>query len=462
MARMHDNTKLLNQDTQIAHLTDAFEYFNATTERLASAYKKLEDEFAGINVELEKKNRQLQQKIEEVDHVRSHLENILHSMTTAVIAVDLDLHITVLNRAAEQMFAVDSNSCTGAALHTVLKLDNCAPEDITKHICGTNTLQEREELLKTCSGEHIVIGISASAIKTGQDVLIGYMVLIRDLREIKELEEKARRSDRLAALGEMAARVAHEIRNPLGGVEGFASLLIRILENDPSNKELAQYIVDGVRSVNHIVSSLLDYARPVYVRKEYFSVDELLGEIASMIHNASDIEYPVRFDVVSEADESGQIFADRVLLQQVLWNLVRNGMQAVEPHGSIRVSYKQNGPLSAGQRVDNVLLYSDSVLSETDVQYFQPQRIVSDRTIPFWHVFTITDNGAGISEQMLPKIFYPFCTTKENGTGLGLSTVYKIVEEHSGKIGVKTKQGIGTSFTVYLPGYAVLQEEKRS
>ncbi|RJP61217.1 MAG: PAS domain S-box protein [Candidatus Auribacter fodinae] len=461
MGRMQNNLNDTHTlEAPIAQLEDAFKYFTLTTDRLTNAYNKLEEEFSNINVELEHKNAELKHKIEEVDHIRGHLENILQSMSTAVIAVDLRKRITLINTAAENLLDVCGNDYIGQTVESVLKMENFSVDLLFQSVADASVINEHETEILSSSSLKIIAGVSVSAIKASNNIAIGYMLLIRDLREIKRLEEKARRADRLASLGEMAARVAHEIRNPLGGIEGFASLLARVLENDESNRPLAQYIIDGVRSVNHIVTSLLDYARPVYCTKNYFKIDHILREISLMSSNAG-IEYPVSFGIEKVCREINLMYADRILVQQVIWNLIMNSMQAVKPQGKVRLVYDVRGPIK--QSVDSSLLYFCRDLNGDDDEFFYPYSLNHmyngvPPDIHYWHALSVVDNGEGIPASVQDKIFYPFFTSKENGTGLGLSTVYKIVEEHGGKIGVRTESGRGTFITVYLPGHAEIQE----
>ncbi|MDX9703435.1 MAG: ATP-binding protein [Candidatus Auribacterota bacterium] len=445
----------------VDQLAAAFSYFNANTEKLTNAYNKLEQEVARINAELEKKNNQLQQKITEIDHVRSHFENILHSMGTAVIAIDLNEKITVINRCAEELLGIDSSACAGRPFGQLVTLDKITSTGLSALLKSDQPLFEREAALLCKNGDSIAVGVSMSLIRNSKDDTIGYLLLLRDLREIKKLQAKARRADRLVALGEMAARVAHEIRNPLGGIEGFASLLVRILESDKENQRMAAYIMEGVKSVNHIVSSLLDYARPVHIKKSFFPIREIIYDVARMIETSPNIDKK-NIKIIAEfnGDNDPVMYADRVLTQQIIWNLLVNSIQAMDHPGDVVISCGKRGPLKHAVE-DSTLLYHENSFVHDDSMYFYGFGEATWNTgeIHFWNVLSVTDQGTGIDPQIKDKIFYPFYTTRENGTGLGLSTVYKIIEEHGGKISVKSQAGRGACITLYFPGEVPVQEE---
>lgn len=456
----------MNDSTSNEQLADqlaaAFSYFNANTEKLTVAYNKLEQEVARINDELENKNNQLQQKIGEVDHVRSYLENILQSMATAVVAVDLHMSVTVINRCAGELLDIDPKSYIGAPVDRLLCIDKMSSSEMRAMITADTSRAEREVKIICNNRDLIDAGISSSPIYNSKDENIGYLLLMRDLREIKKLQEKARRADRLVALGEMAARVAHEIRNPLGGIEGFASLLVRILESDKESQRLASYIMEGVQSVNHIVSSLLDYARPVHIKKSFFSLREIIYDVCDQIHASSNGEKKnIKIMAEFACEKNPVLFADKILTQQIIWNLLVNGVQSMNRPGAIVIRCEQYGPLKATAE-DSTYLYHKSHREPDLSDFFQPLEPGTDRAgtdTRFWHVISITDEGCGIPADSCDKIFYPFYTTKENGTGLGLSTVYKIIEEHGGKISVNSEVDRGTCITLYFPGYVPVQEE---
>ncbi len=448
--------KLKVRDTQIEQLSDAFSFFNATTEKLTEAYQVLDRKVAGMDLELEQKNKALQGKIAEVDHINSHLENILHSMVTSVIAVGLDKNITVINRGAEKLLKIRSDDFIGEKLKTILSLENL---DVDMLFVEGVVDNEQEAVLISHDSQKIDVSLNCVIIKNSFGEEIGYLILIKDLRVIKGLQEKARRADRLVALGEMAARVAHEIRNPLGGIEGFASLLVRELKDDHKNRKLAAYVVDGAKSVNHIVSCLLDYARPVYVKKSCFCVQKAIYEVCDNTRRTADTDMNIDLLVDIKYQNNSQISADRILFQQVLWNLMTNSMHSINGYGQIKFEYDRRGCFESPDSSSALIYFKDSLVNPDSDYFSDYSDDFGSKEIPFWHVISVSDTGEGISVKDKDNIFYPFYTTKENGTGLGLSTVYKIIEEHGGKIGVCSQLGRGTCIYLYFPGRVLPLED---
>jgi len=436
-------------------LNNALSYFNDNTQKLTEAYSKLEDEVASVNSQLEDKNNQLQQKISEVDHIKSHLENVLNSISTSVVAVDLNLNITLVNKHAEALFDIKEYNFYNKKIDRLIVIRKNSIFNMIDLFNNIGSCTDQETIVISEKGNEIEVSLTCTDIKNSNNNKIGYLVLLRDLREIKKLRERARRADRLVALGEMAARVAHEIRNPLGGIEGFASLLARTLENDADNKRLAEYIMDGVKSVNHIVTSLLDYARPISLTKNRFSIREAIYEVCNNINHLCPPTVQIQFEFSRLYEPV--ITADRVLFQQVVWNLLSNSLQAMQRPGIIKISCTRFGELKKSVD-DPTLLFSKDSMDCYENNFFN-EFDEQNNGSKFWYALSISDQGDGIDPDMREKIFYPFYTTKENGTGLGLSTAYKIIEEHEWKIAVNSQVLRGTRFTIFLPKNVSVLEE---
>jgi two-component system sensor histidine kinase HydH len=256
--------------------------------------------------------------------------------------------------------------------------------------------------------------MSATPILEEDDQCQGAVIVLRDLREIKQLEEKVRRSEKLAAIGKLAAGVAHEIRNPLSSIRGFAQFLAQGLKDSPREQKYAQTMVSEVDRINRVVTDLLTFARPTRAEAVPADVTELVEHCVRLVQvDADSRNITLRRNIT----DLSKVRLDTNQLTQALLNLLLNAMQAVESGGTIEIG---------------------AALKPSD-----------DRLL-LW----VEDNGAGIQPDKFEKIFDPFYTTRAKGTGLGLAIVHKIVENHQGEIGVESPPAgkrKGSRFTLFLP-----------
>jgi signal transduction histidine kinase len=241
---------------------------------------------------------------------------------------------------------------------------------------------------------------------------LAYKALEMQTEQLKKMQEEVHQSRVLSALGEMAATVAHEIRNPLGGIGGYASLLARSIPPEDPKRKYVDKIIGGISSLNKIVSNLLAFTRKINLQKQ--NMDLVAWAEAILAHAEIEIEKENKRLFIERDFPAEPLNAeiDGERLQQVMLNLLMNGIQAIENYGKISVSIR-----------------SDKTFAE----------------------ITVTDTGKGIETEHLKSIFMPFFTTKEQGTGLGLAIVKKIVDLHEGEIFVESEVGKGTSFSVKIP-----------
>jgi signal transduction histidine kinase len=236
---------------------------------------------------------------------------------------------------------------------------------------------------------------------------MGTVNVVSDITELKTLRERVIKTDRLAALGEVAARVAHEIRNPLVSLGGFAKRLEKKL--DGGLKEYADIIAKEVERLEGILNDILSFVKETRIKKETVLSNALMEEILSLI--GSEIE-DKNIVLNREFLEPVEIFVDPNRIKDALLNILKNAVQAIGNNGMITVRiYKQDG----------------------------------------YCVFEIKDTGPGISDEDLPFIFDPFFTTKKFGTGLGLTITHRIIEEHDGNLAVESRKGEGSAFRVSIP-----------
>jgi two-component system sensor histidine kinase HydH len=242
---------------------------------------------------------------------------------------------------------------------------------------------------------------------------MGTILLIRDLSEIRALRKEIARSQRLASLGSLAAGVAHEIRNPLSSIKGFATYFKERNGDNQKDHETATIMISEVERLNRVVGQLLELARPVELILKPVDLDSFFNNSITLIQSrATEKSIKINIDV-SNPDLS--ILADPDRINQVLLNLYLNAIDAMEPdRGTLTVSARKPS------REPGVLI-------------------------------AITDNGSGIKKEDLPHVFDPYFTSKSTGTGLGLAIVHNIMEAHAGSVSVDSTPGVETTFTLFFP-----------
>ncbi len=285
-------------------------------------------------------------------------------------------------------------------------------------ICNTladcKTVREHEIYHQKKSGQAIPLALSATPIRNAEGRCEGAVIVLRDLTEIKQLEEKVKRSEKLAAIGELAAGVAHEIRNPLSSIRGFAQFLEHSLKDMPKEQEYARTMVNEVDRINRVVTDLLTFARPMAAKLAPTDVTELVEHSVRLVQADAESR---QVDIQMQISDLSKLALDANQMTQALLNLLLNALQAVSPGGQVDIGAELNA---------------------------------SDSKLQFW----VEDDGPGISKDKTEKIFEPFYTTREKGTGLGLSIVHKIVENHNGEIMVACPppgKPRGCRFTVRIP-----------
>jgi two-component system sensor histidine kinase HydH len=264
------------------------------------------------------------------------------------------------------------------------------------------------------AGAMVSLALSATPIKGGEGGGDGAVIVLRDLSEIKLLQEKVKRSEKLAAIGELAAGVAHEIRNPLSSIRGFAQFLRHSLKDKPQEKEYAETMVTEVDRINRVVTDLLTFARPMTVEISPTDITELIEHSVRLVEaDALSRDVNIRMNI----SDLSKLPLDANQITQALLNLLLNALQALPPKGNIEI----------GAELD-----------------------ASDSRLHLW----VKDDGPGIPNNLIEKIFDPFYTTHEKGTGLGLAIVHKIAENHNGEIRVNSPpKGMarGCCFSIFIP-----------
>jgi two-component system nitrogen regulation sensor histidine kinase GlnL len=346
---------------------------------------------------------------------------ILTSLEDGVITVDPQGRIVFFNEAAETLTEISAANARRNPLERLFRREPWLLELARKTQPPRQESARGEGDFVTRRGRKTPVSITASPLRDDAGGFVGSILLLRDDKRRKELEEDLKRADRLAMMGTLAAGLAHEIRNPLSGIKGAAQLLRRAVEGDASLRVYTDIMIREVGRVNQLIEQLLDLSRPWQLNFAPVNIHEILEEVLLLEGQTA----PEKSVTVKKLFDPSlpPIRGDRAQLMQVFLNLVKNAYQAMD-HG---------GALTLATRL------------ETD---FHVRAQGSRRSRFIW--VDIADDGAGIKEADLPHIFSPFFTTKNSGTGLGLAICYRIINEHGGLIRVESNECKGTTFKVSL------------
>ena len=348
-------------------------------------------------------------------------ENILASLEDGVIVIDRHGRISFFNQAAEVLTDLSASQSLQQPYAALFKKNPWLGEMVRKTEPPHQGSARGEGDLVSQRGRRVPVNLTVSPLLDRYGRSLGSILLLRDLTRHKELEEDLKRSDRLALLGTLAAGLAHEIKNPLGGIKGAAQLLKREVERSLSLVQYADIMIREVDRVNLLMEQLLDLSRPTKLNLDSLNIHEVLDGVLLLEREAVP-EWNVA--VKKNFDPSlPPIRGDRAQLTQVFLNLVKNALQAMNGSGCLTLTTR----------------------IETD---FHIRKQGKERGKFIW--VDIDDNGPGIREEDLPQIFSPFFTTKNNGAGLGLAICYRIIKEHGGLIRVEGREGKGATFKVSL------------
>ena len=418
MNAVYKEKKKINE-TNTSDLHLSFDKFNQSSQRLTDLYLQLKKQVELIDIEMEKKNQELNDKVNELNRTTQYTNSILESMHSGVIAADLNGKVTTVNKAAEEILGIKRRKTIGKACEDVIVLTNSSEPLLKKAIKRKRNFMHKKLEVYSFDKHPVWIESCVTLLKDEKGVIIGAVEIFKDLSEIKQLENKLEQADNLASIGEMTASIAHEIRNPLNGIKGFASLLEDGFNKQDPRKKFVNNIIKGVDNLNNMVTDLLVLAKPIKPDIKENNVGEILSEVVSfarehlrMVGN--------QINIVTDYNET-LLRCDRNLLYQVFFNLLNNSFQAIHGEGTVMVG------INPGQS-------DKKVNGNSDVEVF------------------ISDNGIGIDKEIQSKIFEPFYTTKSGGTGLGLSLVQKIIKMHKAHIELDSTPGKGTTFRLLFPG----------
>ena len=344
-----------------------------------------------------------------LSRIKAFSDTVVENMPIGLIALDDQQRIAAFNHTAESLMRLSFQEVIGKAADQILPPELC--EEI-KCPAIEDQVIEKEIDCTVSNGLIVPLEIGASLLSDDSGTRLGYVILFKDLTEVRALHQEVERSRRLASVGRLAAGVAHEIRNPLSSIKGFATYFKQRYQDVPEDQQTANIMIQEVDRLNRVVSQLLEFARPISISAKPTSFKNLVADSIKLIQQqAQGRQITINTRNSAKIDEIN-IDPDRI--NQVLLNLYLNAIEAMEPGGKLQIEIAD----SDGNSGLNI---------------------------------RISDTGRGIAEADLPKIFDPYFTTKSSGTGLGLAIAHNIVEAIGGTIEVKSEAGNGTAFTLRLP-----------
>ncbi|MCA9483941.1 MAG: PAS domain S-box protein [Nitrospina sp.] len=366
-----------------------------------------------VKEELEKKQMQM-------EHLEEFHQRVIQQMGNGLMTTDAQGRITSANTAFEGLFGYRAVELKNRYCYEVLALDpmreffRMQNELVLPHYI--------EDESRNRNGEPLLVGIKISMLSQVESGPQGYICVFEDLTEIRRMEEKVLQNEQLAAVGRFSAGLAHEIRNPLASLSGSIQYLREGLKLDGTNQRLMEIVLSETERLNEIVTGFLSYSLPK--KKKPIAVDftKLLEDVVSLLKNSNEFHSSLEL-ALELPPERVMIESDPEQLKQMVWNLCINGIQAMDKEGVLKLS-----------------------LCEVEGHH-HPMFSTRRRGL----LFTVEDQGKGISEDKIELIFDPFFTTREEGVGLGLATVRKIIEQLGGHIGLTSEEGVGTVFEVFLP-----------
>jgi PAS domain S-box-containing protein len=370
--------------------------------------------FAGLIQELKEKEQELarlrSQAEERARHVETYNENILRSVASGVLTVDQELKITSYNDAAARILGLDRAQVIGRRPAELFG----ANHPLARIIAQTLERQEwlsRQELELDGPNGRVWVGMSTSLLHDQAGAMLGATVVFTDLTEIKRLQEQVALRRRLAELGEVSAGIAHEFRNYMGTIMGYARLVAKSLKPGEPTAKMALAINDELKAMNRLIDDLLNFGRHTEVAVAPTDLAGLLKRgVAQMAARGAEQRVAVSVDLPPDLPI---IRVDEGLLYQAMLNLYTNALDAMPEGGELTVRAR--------------------VIGSRDVE------------------IVVTDTGVGVSPEHLDRIFLPMFTTKQKGTGLGLALAHKIILSHGGRIAVESREGGGTTFRLVLP-----------
>jgi two-component system sensor histidine kinase PilS (NtrC family) len=380
-----------------------------------------------LAVELRHTGEALRQRTSDLQLLTNLHERTVESLRSGLLTSDRDGRVTSFNPEAERITGLASASAIGRDVEEILP----GIRDLALASAGDDSAQSRFRApYRNRLGEDLHLGIATYVLRDVGGAPSGHVLIFQDVTDVVEMEAELRRSERLAAVGELSASIAHEIRNPLAAISGSVQMLEReasALGGAVEAKRLMGIVLRETDRLNHLITDFLQYARPGPIHIEPVSLETVVSEVFEVFGSI----VPDNVEVVLDVSRDLDVQADAAQLRQLLWNLTLNACQAMPEGGTLCMEAR--------------------AVAEPTPQEARSARRNELEEKKSWVEITVRDQGIGIPPEALDHVFDPFFTTKPEGSGLGLATVHRIAEEHGGSIRLESLVDRGTEIRIWLP-----------
>lgn len=419
---------------EVSRFTESYDSFRRIISSLQRQYLALKEDFEAQNRKLAEANEKLTELSSRNLEANEFLNSILNSIAVGVVAVDQSGRITHFNPGASAILGLPQNQQTGRPYSDNMPVGSPAEASALRTIETGRPVESVEKLVPLADGSSVSLSVSTAVLTDRHGTPRGAVEVFQDLTRTKRMEQQIAHLNTLAALGEMAASIAHQVRNPLAGIGGFAALLERELDDSPSKKKLASNIIRGVGNLNETVNALLDYTRTqelnradtVYSEYLHTTIEQYLNDCGGSLNGIEISVAPAK----PMPRWSGRVSIDRNLMRQVFFNLFNNSIQAMNNSGRLEVAFR------LVPRQTALAMYSERILLDLDETVLET---------------TVSDTGPGVPAEIADNLFAPFVGTKSGGHGLGLSVASKIMKAHAGDILLDKSVAEGATFRILLP-----------
>ena len=376
-------------------------------EALVADYDRIIQELKEKESELLRLNKAITNK---ADRLEQFNEYLVSSITSGILTVDVNGRILSINAAAARLLHADGESAVGMDINTVIAFGSDLDKLVTGTLRSSQSQPYQELTYNMAAQEPLVLGVIASPIYDDKSRVIGACILINDRTELERLRSELEANNRLVALGEMAAGLAHQLRNSVGAILGYGNLVKKRLSRHSLSTDCVAALQQEAKEAETLIQRFLQFARPLQPQTQLTMLHELMNEIIEAVKVRPDC-HNIRFDL--RCDSRLEIELDRLLFKQAVSNIIDNAVNAYQGReGEIRIE--------AGTADSSILL-------------------------------EIADSGSGIPNENLDKIFTPFFSSNPSGTGLGLPLAGRIIDAHGGRLSVASTVGEGTVFSIILP-----------